>query len=126
VRVPRGPGFFSATQARCGLRHRAVGEVGAAAWPETSRYTLKDDARRFETWEASTALRLGLGRAIEYALDLGLPAIWDRVAALAGGLRSRLGAIDGVTVHDLGRVKCGIVTFTVPGLGSENLFPEPR
>jgi len=126
LRGPRGTGFLYVNRDRIGGLHPAVVEVGAAAWTETGRYTLKDDARRFETWEASTALRLGLGRAIEYALDLGLPAIWDRVAALAGGLRSRLGAIDGVTVHDLGRVKCGIVTFTVRGLESENLFSELR
>src|SRR5215475_9844643 len=111
LRGPRGTGFLYVNQDRIGLLHPAVVEVGAAAWTETSRYTLKDDARRFETWEASTALRLGLGRAIEYALDLGLPGIWDRVAALAGELRSRLGAIDGVTVH---------------GLESEHLFAELR
>src|SRR5215472_5922912 len=109
LRGPRGTGFLYVNRDRIGGLHPAVVEVGAAAWTETGRYTLKDDARRFETWEASTALRLGLGRAIEYALDLGLPTIWDRVAALAGGLRSRLGAISGVIVHDLGRVKCGIV-----------------
>jgi len=126
LRGPRGTGFLYVNQDRIGLLHPAVVEVGAAAWTETSRYTLKDDARRFETWEASTALRLGLGRAIEYALDLGLPAIWDRVAGLASELRSRLRAIDGVTVHDLGLTKCGIVTFNVRGLESENLFSALR
>jgi cysteine desulfurase/selenocysteine lyase len=126
LRAPRGTGFLYVNQDRIGGLHPAVVEVGAAAWTETDRYTLKDDARRFETWEASTALRLGLGRAIEYALDLGLPAIWDRVAALAGELRSRLLAIDGVAVHDLGRIKCGIVTFTVHDVKSESLFSALR
>lgn len=126
LRAPRGTGLLYVSHERIGGLHPAVVEVGAAAWTETGRYTLKDDARRFETWEASTALRLGLGRAIEYALDLGLPAIWDRVAALAGELRSRLRAIDGVAVHDLGRTKCGIVTFTVHGVKSENLVSELR
>jgi cysteine desulfurase / selenocysteine lyase len=126
LRAPRGTGFLYVNQDRIGGLHPAVVEVGGAAWTETGRYTLKDDARRFETWEASTALRLGLGQAIEYALDLGLPAIWDRVAALAGELRSRLRAIDGVAVHDLGRTKCGIVTFTVHGVKSEDLFSELR
>lgn len=126
LRAPRGTGFLYVNRDRIGRLHPAVVEVGAAAWTEADRYTLKDDAKRFETWEASTALRLGLGRAIEYALDLGLPAIWDRVSGLAGELRSGLGAIDGVAVHDLGRTKCGIVTFTVRGVRSENLCSELR
>jgi cysteine desulfurase/selenocysteine lyase len=126
LRAPRGTGILYVNQERIGGLHPAVVEVGSAAWTATDRYTLKDDARRFETWEASTALRLGLGRAIEYALDLGLQAIWDRVTALAGELRNRLGAVDGVSVHDVGLTKCGIVTFTVYGVKSENLFSELR
>ncbi len=124
LRAPRGTGFLYVNQDRVAGLHPAVVEVGSAAWTETDGYTLKNDARGFETWEASAALRLGLGRAIEYALDLGLPAIRDRVAALAGELRSRLGAVDGVAVHDLGLTKCGIVTFTVRGVKSETLFSE--
>jgi selenocysteine lyase/cysteine desulfurase len=57
-------------------------------------------------------LRLGLGVAIEYALALGLEKIERRVQDLAALLRERLGQVEGVTVQDLGRVRCGIVTFT--------------
>jgi cysteine desulfurase/selenocysteine lyase len=126
LRAPRGTGFLYVNQDRIGELHPVVVEVGAAAWTETDRYALKDDAKRFETWEASIALRLGLGRAIDYALDLGLPAIWDRVAALADQLRSRLRAIGEVAVYDMGLTKCGIVTFTARGVKSENLFSELR
>lgn len=126
LRAPRGTGFLYVNKDRIGGLHPAVVEVGSAEWTNTEGYVLKDDARRFETWEASTALRLGLGRAIEYALDLGLQAIWGRVANLAAELRTRLGALDGVSVHDQGLTKCGIVTFTVRGIESENLFSELR
>src|SRR5262249_27767573 len=59
------------------------------------------------------AAQLGLGVAVDYALGWGLAAIEARVVALAEDLRQRLGAIRGVTVTDLGRKRCGIVTFTV-------------
>ena len=49
---------------------------------------------------------------MDYALDIGLDRIQTRVAALAETLRARLQEMIGVTVRDLGRERCGIVTFT--------------
>lgn len=95
--------------------------MGGAAWTRRDGYTWKAGARRFETWEVSHALRLGLGAAIDYALDLGLEAIWERVAALADSLRRELARIPGLLVHDLGLVRCGIVTFSIEGVESEAL-----
>ncbi|WP_193318514.1 aminotransferase class V-fold PLP-dependent enzyme [Nonomuraea phyllanthi] len=58
---------------------------------------------------------LGLGAAVDYASALGIGAIQDRVCALAERLREDLEQVPGVKVHDLGKRKCGIVTFTVAG-----------
>ena len=44
-----------------------------------------------------------------------MDAVAARVGSLAEELRGGLGALDGVAVHDGGRVRCGIVTFTVDG-----------
>jgi selenocysteine lyase/cysteine desulfurase len=44
-----------------------------------------------------------------------LESIWGRVHELAAMLRRRLTGMPGVTVRDLGAVRCGIVTFTVDG-----------
>ena len=126
LRGPRGTGFLYVNKARIAGLHPPFAEVGSAEWTETNRYTLKDDARRFETWEASHALRLGLGRAIDYALDLGVATLWDRVAALAGELRRRLDAIAGVSLHDQGLAKCGIVAFNVHDMEAEDLFAMLR
>lgn len=56
--------------------------------------------------------KIGLGIAIEYALQLGLPQIWDRIQFLASYLRNNLANIPSIKLHDLGEKKCGIVTFT--------------
>ena len=56
--------------------------------------------------------RIGLGVAVDYALRIGLDAIYDRVRSLAGLMRERLRTIDGVLVLDKGREQCGIVSFT--------------
>ena len=91
-------------------------DVRSATWTAPDRYTVAPVARRFETWERSVAGLLGLGAAIDHALGWGIDAIEARVAALGEGLRERLRAIDGVTVHDKGLRRCGIVTFTVAGV----------
>jgi cysteine desulfurase / selenocysteine lyase len=87
-------------------------DLRAATWVSTGKFEVRDDAKKFETWEAAAAPRLGLGVAVEYALALGLDWIERRVQYLAALLRERLADVKGVTVRDLGRVRSGIVTFT--------------
>ncbi len=53
------------------------------------------------------------------ALDLGLEAIGQRATALGAGLRDQLAALPGVTVHDLGQVRCAIVTAKISGITPE-------
>lgn len=85
----------------------------AAAWVEKDRFQIRPDARRFEAWESNPALRLGLGRAAQYALDIGIEAIWERNQMLADRLRRSLDDLPGVTVRDIGSKKGAIITFTV-------------
>ena len=54
----------------------------------------------------------GLGRAVDYALALGIGEIETRVRALAVRLRRDLEGVPGVTLHDIGQERCGIVTFS--------------
>jgi cysteine desulfurase / selenocysteine lyase len=115
LRGPRGTGLLCVRDGWLERLHPTVVDTRAATWVERDRYELRSDARRFETWEVSYALRLGLGRAVDYALDIGVEAIWRRVEGLAASLRRELAEVPSVEVHDLGVVKCGIVTFSVDG-----------
>ena len=118
LRAPRGTGFL---YVRRGLVERLEPpflDLHAATWTAPDRYQVRADARRFETWESNLATRIGLAVAVDYALGWGLEPIRDRVVQLADRLRALLGRVPGVTVHDRGQVRCGIVTFAAAGRDS--------
>jgi selenocysteine lyase/cysteine desulfurase len=115
LRGPRGTGFLYVRRSAMPRLNPPMLDLHSASWTAPDRYELRGDARRFETWESAVAGKIGLGVAIGYALRVGLPAIERRVRDLAAGLRTRLGAIPGLVVRDLGLRRCGIVTFTVEG-----------
>jgi cysteine desulfurase/selenocysteine lyase len=115
LRGPRGTGLV---YVRAGFAPslRPVGIDGrSATWDAIDHYRMEDGAQRFIPFETPVAVRLGLGTAIDQVLDLGIDAIAERVGSVAEELRALLGGIRGVTVHDGGRQRCGIVTFTVDG-----------
>lgn len=112
LRGPRGAGFVYVRRSRIGTMEPPLLDLHAADLVSPTEFVIRPDARRFENWESYVAGRLGLGAAVEYALDLGLDPIRDRVRRQATLLRTRLDAIDGVTVHDAGKIRGGIVTFS--------------
>ncbi|WP_164000192.1 aminotransferase class V-fold PLP-dependent enzyme [Pyxidicoccus caerfyrddinensis] len=115
LRAPRGTGFLYVRKALLERLEPPMLDHHAAPWTSADGYTLRPDARRFESWESNIAGKLGLGVAVDYALGWGVEAIWERIRHLAERLRVRLADVPGVIVRDVGQVKCGIVTFTVEG-----------
>ena len=118
LRGPRGTGFLYVREPWIGRIEPPILDLLSAQWTAADRYEIRPDAHRFETWETSYAGRLGLGAAVDYALDIGVDAGWERLRSLAARLRDQLDGLERVTVHDQGEVRGGIVTFTVDGVGS--------
>lgn len=116
LRGPRGTGFLYVRQAILDQLEPPFLDLHAAKWTARDNYELLPNAQRFENWERNFAGIVGLETAVSYALNWGLDNIWQRVQNLGGQLRQQLNAIPGVTTHDLGAVKGGIVTFTVDGV----------
>jgi selenocysteine lyase/cysteine desulfurase len=115
LRGPRGTGLLYVRRSILDQLEPPLLDLHAAEWVAPDRYVMRDDARRFENWETNVAGKLGLGAAIDYALDWGLEPIWERVSSLAERLREALEALPGVAVRDQGAMRCGIVSFTVDG-----------
>ena len=118
LRGPRGTGFLYVRHALLAEIEPPMIDMFGATWTGPESYTLRDDARRFETWENNYATRLGLGVAADYAMAIGIEAIRERAFALAEALRTALHTIPGVALHDLGPNPCAIISFTVAGIDS--------
>jgi len=126
LRGPRGTGFLYVRKTLLESLTPAFLDLHSATWVANDRYEIRADARRFECWETSVAGRLGLGAAVDYALSLGVERCSPRIVSLAEALRTRLSSIPGVTVRDLGRRRCGIVSFTVSGSAPEDVCRRLR
>jgi len=121
LRGPRGTGFLYVRTEILDQLEPPVLDLHSARWTEKGRYEIRKDARRFETWEANYAANIGLGAAIDYALQWDMSVTWSRIRHLAEQLRRGLALIPGVSMKDLGQEKCGIVTFTAEGKRPEEL-----
>ena len=126
LRGPRGVGFVYVSSRILESLHPPMIDLFSAIWVDEDHYELRKDARRFENWESNYAAKLGLGSAIDYALDIGLDNIETEVTRLAEIMRVKLSEIPGVSVHDIGKHKCGIVTFSVAGIEATEIETRLR
>jgi cysteine desulfurase / selenocysteine lyase len=116
LRGPRGVGFLFVRDEVVEQLEPPMLDLHAAEWTSSDGYRIRPDAKRFENWEKNYSNHLGMGAAVDYALENGLDRIWRQVERNAALLRDKLSAIPGVTVRDLGEIQGGIVTFEVEGI----------
>jgi cysteine desulfurase/selenocysteine lyase len=124
LRAPRGTGFLYVRKEVQDQLTPLMMDGFSTRDVTLNGYVLREDARRFELYEKSRALMLGLGKAVDYALAIGLDNIWRRIQELAALMRAKLSAIDGITVHDRGNQLCGIVTFSVDAVDNALIKKE--
>ncbi len=115
LRGPRGTGFLYVRKSVMEQLVPPFIDIRAAEWVKTDEYRLRSNARRFEGWESSHSCRIGFKAAIDYALEVGIDRIEERIKYLSDLLRKQLGQIEGITLWDKGQQKSGLVVFTVNG-----------
>jgi selenocysteine lyase/cysteine desulfurase len=127
LRGPRGTGMLYVRDSiAADLADPVFVDGRSALWDTTNTYRPVPGSARFEFGEANHSGKVGLGVAIEYALDLGLGAIEHRVRSLAEQLRFELNTVPGVTVTDIGPDLCGIVTFTTNAMPAAEITAALR
>jgi len=89
-------------------------DVFSAPW-SADGFDLRNDARRFETSEASFALLAGLGNALQEMNQLGIERVWERITHTSRRIREALRGIPGVSLHDLGTLQSGLIAFNLAG-----------
>lgn len=124
LRGPRGTGFLYAGPRALERIDPPFLDLHAAEWTGEHTYEVRADARRFENWETNYAGKLGLGAAVDYALDLGIEETSARLCGLGELLRLALDQIEGVAVHDKGVRRGAIVTFAVEGVDADDVFQQ--
>jgi cysteine desulfurase / selenocysteine lyase len=113
LRGPRGSGFLYVRKQMQDKLKLLFFDGRTVVNVNQQGFVVRQDARRFEWYEKNPAVVLGLQKAVEYALNIGVERIWQRIQYLASLFRKRLCELNGVTVHDQGDDLCGIVTFSL-------------
>jgi cysteine desulfurase/selenocysteine lyase len=119
LRAPRGTGFLYVKRELQNKLKTLFIDGHSIEWINENAYQPLSNAKRFEFYEKNRALILGLSKAAEYALNIGMQPIWQRINYLAKLLRKKLSHLPGVTVHDAGNQLSGIITFSLAHMDSQ-------
>src|SRR3954453_11447438 len=104
LRGPRGTGFLYVRRGLLEQLEPPLLDLHAAQLRPDGSYAIRPDARRFENWETYYAGKVGLGAAVDYALEIGIEAAWQRIQQLSSRLRTGLSELTNVTLAERGRL----------------------
>jgi len=121
LRGPRGTGFLYARQSTTRELEPTFLDLHGAEWVSQESYQMRNDAKKYETWEANLSSKLGLSIAINYLNQLGIQKVYESVISLASYFRDCLNEISGIQVQDTGIYQSGIVTFTSESANPNNI-----
>jgi selenocysteine lyase/cysteine desulfurase len=114
LRGPRGAGFLFAAQRTFDLGLEPFGVDGwGGRWSAPDQYEPAPDAKRYENFERNMAIQVAFTAALEYALELGMEAIQERVLALNRYLQEQVQAVPGVALRDPSPAESGITTLRI-------------
>ena len=115
LRGPRGTALaYISPRLAAEIVPRSIDNVSSTL--SNGNVVVANSAQAFEFGEESVALKLGLGKAIEQALSLGVDRIRLKLHHKAAILRQALAVVPGVQLLDLGNSKGAAVTFAINGV----------
>ncbi len=122
LRGPRGTGFLYVSDKILKNDYAPMYlDMRGANWVNPDKYELFGGAQRFELWEMSYALLLGLKEAIKYCNQVGLNFIQDYNSIIRDRLVGGLDSLKDVALYDKGSQRSNIVTFKKEGLTNEEI-----
>ncbi len=111
LRAPRGTGFLLVSDKVLERElFPLITDHFAAEWQDKEHFKIREDARRFETWEANWGARLGMKVAVEELL-LDSSEIYRDIQSKARQLRRMLGDISHVELCNTGCEQSAIISF---------------
>lgn len=127
LRGPRGSGFLFVSDRvlEQGLQPLFI-DMHGAIWTAQDQFQSIATAKRFENWEFAWAQLLGTAAAADYARQVGLPKIQQRVGELVTCLRDSLSELKGCRVLGADEELCGIVTVSITDRDPQQMVSDLR
>ena len=127
LRGPRGMGFLYVSDRILEKNMSPLfPDSHGARWTGPDTFQLENGAKRFENWEFPYALLLGMGKAAEYANQIGVEVIFKRATELGDYTRDKLMKLPGVRVLDNGKQTCAIVSAAFENIDADGLVHKLR
>lgn len=115
LRGPRGQAMAALSEAAlAAAREPIILDQRGAPWTGPWTYAPREGADRFESYEFAVANRLGLGVALQYAIEAGVDRIATIIQARLTQLHARLSQIEGCVAHEDIAAAPAFLTFSVP------------